>query len=179
MATAKNILQTSLQNGNPVLHPTITLLNAALIERTQGNFYFYEEGVTPAVGRLIKAIDQERIAIGQALDIEIMPEPDLGYMQGYMAEPTYDKGYSEAPGFQGIKAQSSLDYRYFHEDVGYGLVYLQSLADQIGVETPYISAVIRLVSLLMERDYLAQGKRTMESLGLSGLSVEELKLLLT
>jgi opine dehydrogenase len=58
-------------------------------------------------------------------------------------------------------------------------VFLQSLADQIGVETPYISAVIRLVSLLMERDYLAQGKRTMETLGLSGLSVEELKLLLT
>lgn len=178
MATAKNILQTSLQNGNPVIHPSITLLNAALIERTRGNFYFYEEGVTPAVGRLIKAIDQERIAIGQALNIEILPDPDLGYMQGYMAEPTYDKGYSEAPGFQGIKAQNSLDYRYFHEDVGYGLVFLQSLAEQIGVETPYISTVIRLVSLLMERDYLAQGKRTMESLNLAGLSVENLELIL-
>jgi opine dehydrogenase len=96
-----------------------------------------------------------------------------------MAEATYDTGYSKAPGFQGIKAQRSLDNRYFHEDVGYGLVFLQSLAAQIGVETPYISAVIRVVSLLMERDYLAQGKRTMESLGLSGHSVEELNRLLT
>ena len=178
MAAAKSVLQTSLQNGNPVIHPTVTLLNAALIERTQGNFYFYEEGVTPSVGRLMKAIDQERVAIGQALDIEILPDPEIGYRQGYMAEATYDKGYSEAPGFQGIKAQNTLDYRYFHEDVGYGLVFLRSLAEQIGVETPYISAVIRLVSLLMERDYVAQGKRTMESLGLSGTSVEELKLLL-
>ena len=178
MAAAKNILQTSLQNGNPVIHPTITLLNTALIERTKGNFYFYEEGVTPAVGRLIKAVDQERIAIGQALNIHVIPEPDLGYMQGYMAEPTYDKGYSEAPGFKGIKAQSSLDYRYFHEDVGFGLVLLQRLGEQIGVETPYISAVIRLVSLLMERDYLAQGKRTMESLGLSGYTAGELERLL-
>ena len=179
MAAAKSILQTSLQNGNPVIHPTVTLLNAALIERTQGNFYFYEEGVTPAVGRLIKAIDQERIAIGQALDVEILPDPKIGYVQGYMAETTYDKGYSQAPGFQGIKAQNSLDYRYFHEDVGYGLVFLQSLAEQIGVETPYISTVIRLVSLLMERDYLAESKRTMESLGLAGNSVEKLILLLT
>jgi hypothetical protein len=65
MATAKNILQTSLQNGNSVIHPTITLLNAALIERTGGDFFFYEEGVTPAVGRLIKAVDEERIAIGK------------------------------------------------------------------------------------------------------------------
>jgi len=178
MAAAKNILQTSLQNGNPVIHPAITLLNTALIERTKGNFYFYEEGVTPAVGRLIKAIDQERIAIGQALNIHVIPEPDLGYMQGYMAEPTYDKGYSEAPGFKGIKAQSSLDYRYFHEDVGFGLVLLQRLGEQIGVETPYISAVIRLASLLMERDYLAQGKRTMESLGLSGYTAGELERLL-
>jgi len=173
--SAKNVLQTSLQNGNPVIHPTITLLNAALIERTGGNFLFYEDGVTPAVGRLIKAIDEERIAIGKILNLKVIPEPELGYMQGYMSEPTYDKGYATAPGFRGIRAQCSLDYRYFHEDVGYGLVFLQSLAEQIGVETPHISAVIRLASVLMEQDYLTQAKRTMESLGLSEYSVEELE----
>ena len=178
VASAKNVLQTSLQNGNPVIHPSITLLNTALIERTKGNFYFYQEGVTPAVGRLIKALDHERIAIGQALDIEVISEPELGHMQGYMAEPTYDKGYSEAPGFRGIKAQSKLDYRYFHEDVGYGLVFWQSLAEQIGVETPHISAVIRLASILMGQDYLAQGKRTMKSLGLSAHSAGDLEQLL-
>ncbi len=179
MTMAKNILQTSLQNGNPVIHPTITLLNAALIERTHGNFYFYEEGVTPAVGRLIEAVDQERIAIGEALNIQVMPEPDLGYWQGYMAEPTYDKGYAEAPGFKGIKAQSSLDYRYFHEDVGFGLVFLQSLGEQLGVATPCISAVIRLASVLIGQDYLAEGKRTMESLGLAGYTAGELEQLLS
>jgi opine dehydrogenase len=178
MAPARNVLQTSLQNGNPVIHPVVTLLNTALIERTRGDFLFYEEGVTPAVGRLIRAIDQERIAIGQALDLEVVPEPELGYMQGYMAEPTYDRGYSEAPGFRGIKAQGSLDYRYFHEDIGYGLVFWQSLAKQVGVETPQISAVIRLASVLMEQDYLAQGKRTMQSLGLSGYAARELEQLL-
>jgi opine dehydrogenase len=178
MAPAKNVLQTSLQNGNPVIHPVITLLNTALIERTKGDFLFYEEGVTPAVGRLIKAIDQERIAIGRALNIEVIPEPELGHMQGYMAEPTYDRGYAKAPGFRGIKAQRSLDYRYFYEDVGYGLVFWQSLAEQIGVETPHISAVTRLASVLMEQDYLAQGKRTMKSLGLSEYTVEELEQLL-
>jgi opine dehydrogenase len=179
LTSAKNVLQTSLQNGNPIIHPSITLLNTALIERTNGNFYFYEEGVTPAVGRLIKALDQERMAIGHALNIEVIPEPELGLMQGYMAEPTYDIGYSEAPGFRGIKAQSKLDYRYFHEDVGYGLVFWQSLAEQIGLETPHISAVIRLASVLTDQDYLAQGKRTMKSLGLSVNSAGELARLLT
>lgn len=178
IAPAKNVLQTSLQNGNPVIHPTITILNAALIERTKGDFFFYEEGVTPAVGRLIKVIDQERIAIGQAINIEVIPEPYLGCMQGYMAEPSYDKGYSEAPGFRGIKAQTSLDYRYFHEDVAYGLVFWKSLAEQVGVDTPHISAVIQLASVLMEQDFLSQSKRTMTSLELSGYSAVELEQLL-
>ncbi len=178
MVGAKNVLQTSLQNGNPVIHPSVSLLNAALIERTQGDFRFYEEGVTPAVGQLIKAVDRERIAIGQALGVTVIPEPELGCIQGYMTEPTYDRGYSEAPGFRGIRAQHSLDYRYFHEDVGYGLVLLRSLAEQIGVDTPTISCVIRLASILMGRDYLAEGRRTMGSLGLSAYSAAALTRLL-
>lgn len=178
IAPAKNVFQTSLQNGNPVIHPAITVLNTALIERTKGDFLFYEEGVTPAVGRLIKAIDEERIAIGRALNIEIIPEPVLGHMQGYMAEASYDRGYAEAPGFCGIQAQQSLEYRYFHEDVGYGLVFWQSLAEQIGVATPCIAALIRLVSVLMGRDYRQEGKRTMASLGLAGYTMDELAQLL-
>ena len=178
MAAAKSVLQTSLQNGNPVIHPAVTLMNVALIERTGGDFCFYEEGVTPAVGRLIEAVDKERVAIGKKLGIEVIPEPELGCLQGYMKEPTYDIGYSEAPGFKGIKAQNSLNYRYFNEDVGYGLVFMHKLGEQIGVDTPYMSAVIRLVSLLMERDYLGEAKRTMESLGLSGYTVDELEELL-
>ena len=178
LGPAKNVLQTSLQNGNPVIHPAISLLNVALIERTQGDFYFYEEGVTPAVGRLLKAIDQERIAIGQRLGIKVLPEPEIGQRQGYMKERTYDRGYAEAPGFRGIKAQRSLDYRYFNEDVGYGMVFLHKLGGQVGVETPNIAAVIQIASTLMGRDYLAEAPRTMETLGLSEYSADELRQLL-
>ena len=178
MSAAKNILQTSLQNGNPVIHPTITLMNVALIERTKGDFDFYHEGVTPAVGRLIKAVDTERIAIGKKLGVEIIPDPELGVIQGYMTEATYDNGFVTAPGFEGVKAQSHLDYRYFNEDVGYGLVFLQKLGEQVGVATPVISAVITLVSMLMNRDYLGEARRTMETLGLSKYTAQELEKLL-
>lgn len=74
--------------------------------------------------------------------------------------------------FQGIKAQSSLDHRCFREDVAFGLVFWRSLAEQIGVETPTLSAVIRLASALTWQDHLAQGKHTTESLGLSGHTTE-------
>ncbi len=178
MSAAKNILQTSLQNGNPVIHPAITLMNVALIERTKGAFDFYHQGVTPAVGRLVEAVDRERIAIGKKLGVEILPDPELGVIQGYMTEATYDNGFNTAPGFAGVKAQSSLDYRYFNEDVGYGLVFLQKLGEQVGVTTPVMSAIITLVSRVMNRDYMGEAKRTMETLGLSEHTAQELEQLL-
>ncbi|WP_313339545.1 NAD/NADP octopine/nopaline dehydrogenase family protein [Sedimentibacter sp.] len=172
---AENVLKTTLQNANPVIHPAVSLLNAALIERTNGEFYFYEEGVTQSVGRLMKAVDEERIKIGKKLGITVIPDPILGMEQGYQAEPTYDTGYSEAPGFKGIKAQPSLDYRYFNEDAGFGLVFFSDLANQIGVETPVMDAVLKLVSVIMDRDYKAEKARTMEGIGLSKYSLEEIK----
>jgi len=175
MTAAKNILQTSLQNGNPVIHPAITLMNVALIEREDVDFDFYHQGVTPTVGRLVQGVDKERIAIGKKLGVEVLPDPEIGVIQGYMLEATYDKGYMTAPGFAGIKAHTNLDYRYFNEDVGYGLVLIQKLGEQICVETPVISAVITLISLLMNRDYMSEAKRTMETLGLSKYSAEELQ----
>lgn len=113
----KNVLQTLLQNGNNVIHPAVTLLNVGRVESPE-DFFFYEEGVTPAVGRLMKAVDQERIAIARAFGLEILPEPETGYLQGYMQEKNYHTGYSKAPGFVGIKAQTQIDNRYFTEDVG-------------------------------------------------------------
>ena len=100
---AATMFQTTLQNGNPVIHPAVTLANAALIERTGGDFRFYEEGITPAVGRLIGAVDRERLAIAAALGVTILSEPDIGVEQGYMTESNYTTGYSEAPGSWGSR----------------------------------------------------------------------------
>ncbi len=178
MIAAKNILQTSLQNGNPVIHPAVTLMNVGLIERANCDFDFYQQGVTPAVGRLMQGVDTERIAIGEKLGVNVVPDPELGVIQGYMTEATYDTGFNTAPGFQGVKAPRDLDNRYFNEDVGYGLVFFQKLAEQVGVETPVISAVITMASLLMNRDFLGEARRTMATLGLSNYTVEELENLL-
>ena len=171
---AESVFQTTLQNGNPVIHPAVTLLNAGLLERTGGRFLFYEEGVTEGVGRLIEAVDLERIAIAAKLGLEILSEPAIGVRQGYMLEENYSTGYSTAPGFQGIGAQSSLDHRYLTEDVGYSLVFLSDLATRLEVPTPVIDAVIAIASVVLGRDFTAEGKRTMRSLGLEGMSPQQL-----
>jgi opine dehydrogenase len=174
MEPAQNVLQTSLQNANPVIHPPVTLANAARIEGTGGQFLFYEEGVSDSVGRLIEALDCERIAIGAALGIRVLPDPEMGMRQGYMLESNYGSAYRNAPGFSGIGAQSKLDHRYLNEDVGYGLVFMSRLARQIGVETPTMDSIIHITSVLMGRDYAAEAPRTPESLGIGGWSAGEL-----
>ena len=171
---AESVLQTTLQNGNPVIHPAVTLLNAGLLERTGGDFLFYEEGVTEGVGRLIEAVDRERLAIAHALGVTVLSEPALGVRQGYMREENYSTGYSTAPGFLGIRAQNRLDHRYLTEDVGYSLVFLSDLASRIGVPTPVMDAVIATASAVLARDFRAEGKRTLRTLGLDGMSPAEL-----
>jgi opine dehydrogenase len=171
---AESVFQTTLQNGNPVIHPAVTLLNAGLLERTGGDFLFYEEGVTESVGRLIEAVDRERQAIGAGLGVTILPDPAIGMKQGYMREENYSTGYSSAPGFLGIEAQSRLDHRYLTEDVGYSLVFLTDLAARLGVRTPVMDALIAVASVVLARDFLGEGKRTLSTLGLDGMSPEQL-----
>jgi len=174
MEPANSVLQTSLQNANPIIHPAVTLSNAARIEMTGGDFLFYEEGVSDSVGRLIEALDIERIAIGKKLGITVLSDPEMGMRQGYMLEANYGSGYREAPGFLGIGAQPQLDHRYLNEDVGYGLVFMSKLGEQIGVATPGIDAVIDIASIVMARDYRAEALRTPESLGIGEFSAKEL-----
>ena len=174
MEPARSVLQTSLQNANPIIHPAVTLANAARIETTGGNFLFYEEGVSDSTGRLIKAMDEERIAVGAKLGIHILPDPQMGMRQGYMLEDNYGAGYREAPGFLGIGAQPQLDHRYLNEDVGYGLVFMSRLARQINVETPTMDAMICITSVLMNRNYAGEALRTPEVLGIGDLSAAEL-----
>src|SRR4051812_31826215 len=171
---ADSVFQTTLQNGNPVIHPAVTLLNAGLLERTGGGFLFYEEGVTESVGRLIEAVDRDRLAIAARLGVTILSEPALGVRQGYMREENYSTGYSTAPGFLGIGAQSQLDHRYLTEDVGYSLVFLADLAGRVGVEVPTMEALITMASVVLGRDFRAEGARTLATLGLDGMSPDEL-----
>ena len=173
MEPAPSVMQTSLQNANPVIHPAVTLANAARIDTEGSDFLFYEEGVSDATGLLIEALDRERIAIGEALGLTVLPDPVMGMRQGYMLADNYGEAYRNAPGFRGISAQPALDHRYLNEDVGYGLVFMSALGRQVGVETPTIDAVIRLASVLMARDYASEARRTPETLGIAGMTAGE------
>ena len=56
----------------------------------------------------------------------------------------------------------------------YGLVTWSSLGRAVGVATPTIDAVVHLISTLHQKDYAAQGERSLENYGLSDLNAEGL-----
>jgi opine dehydrogenase len=110
-----------------VIHPAVSLLNVGRIE-SPSDFLFYEEGVTPAAGLLMEAVDKERMAIAQGFGLEILSEPETGYQQGYMLEKNYTTGYSKAPGGEknirnhGVKLKESIEVMFCEKEINTALL---------------------------------------------------------
>ncbi len=172
---AANVLDAGLNNANPVIHPPITLLNAARFENEGEKMYFYRDGVSPSVARLIEKLDRERMALLTALGYFAQSDPETSTQQGYAESNDYYECYKNGPGFMNFTSPSTLDHRYFHEDMGMGLVMFCSLGELLDVPTPTSHAVVRMGSVISGIDYFAEGTRTLKSLGLDGLSMDELK----
>ncbi len=78
-----NVLAAGLAAMNPVVHPAGVLLNAGRIERSRGEFYFYEEGVTAGVCQVIYAVDRERRAIAASLGLALAPVDQAFHQAGF------------------------------------------------------------------------------------------------
>ena len=55
------------RDANPVIHPPISLLNGARFENEGADMFFYGQGVSPTVAKLIEKLDRERMALLEAL----------------------------------------------------------------------------------------------------------------
>jgi len=173
LVKARNVLETGLQDLNAVEHPAQTVCNAGWLEHTKGDYYFYFEGTTPAVSRVIEAVDRERLALAAALGVETRTFIESFHSMGYTSDralvtgSVYDAMQDSLPN-RTIKGPKSLDHRYLHEDVGWGLVPWIHLARAFGVPVPTMEALTHVASLVNEIDYLDEGL-TLERMGLAGL----------
>ncbi len=174
-----SILETSLANFNAVMHPPIMIFNAAFIERTKGDFYFYPEGTTPAVGKVMEDLDKERIAILESLDIPAISFLEFFYKTNLTTKEAYDSGsyyriVNESPPNKKIKAPENLEHRFLDEDISCGLVPIAALGDIYNVNTPVMDALITLSSSINKKNYWEVG-RNLKKLGLAGLSHTQVK----
>lgn len=169
----ENVLKTSMDNIGAIFHPAPTLLNMAWIESTEGDFYYYQQGISPAISRIIEQMDQERMKVAKALGVMPLSASDwLRMSYGARGKSLYELLQNNDQ-YQGIYAPSYLDHRYILEDVPMSLVPIASLADHINIDTPCINLIIDLANTVYGRDFRKEG-RTVQSLGIENLSVDEL-----
>jgi opine dehydrogenase len=172
------VLAVGLSNMNMVLHPPGAILAAAWVEARSGEFTFYVDAMTPGVARVMKALDDERRAVGRAYGHAL---PNL--IEEMQAIGTVETSVTDTADFaraiaggeanRRIKAPSSLMHRYYLEDFGHGLLPFIAFAKIAGVDVPVARSLLTLAETLVGTSYREQG-RTAEVMGIAGLDRERL-----
>ena len=165
-------LSGALMNAGPVIHPPLMVMNAAPLQHFE-RWDIHNEGTQPAVRAVTDRLDHERIRVREA----------LGYAgPHYPLADHYDNDqwmYGDAHK-QLVKSgdwREHIDlhhHRYITEDTELGLAFLASAARFAGVDAPIAHGLLAIVGGFLGRD-LRRGPRTLEALGLDGLSPAALK----
>ena len=168
-----DVLHTGLNNMGAIFHPALTILNAARIESSGGEFQFYMDGVTPSTARVLEVLDRERVTVAAAMGIRARAGMEwLKMAYNADGEDLYE-AIQNQQGYKGIMAPNTLRHRYITEDVPMSLVPMASLGQRYGVSVRGMDSIIRLACFIHRTDYWQRG-RTVDKLGIDGLSVSEL-----
>jgi opine dehydrogenase len=163
MEPVEDALSAALLNSNGSLHAPLVLLNAGPIDRLS-EYDIHVEGTTPAVLRVIEALDGERIGLRQALGYRAPHWPLLDYYRD--ADWFYGPGaFSRVQRRSVWREKIDFGHRYLAEDVGFGLALWASLGRALGAPLPLTEAFLRLTAALTGVDHYGGG-RTLESLGM-------------
>lgn len=168
-----HVVACGLSAGNPILHPAGVLLNAGRVEHARGDFYFYEEGVTPGVVRAIKAVDAERMAVGAQLGLALEPVEEAYWRAGFGPRGDLWATINGSRMLTQLRAPGSLDTRWLLEDIPYGIATWAALGTQFDVPTPVMDALTDLGAAVTGTD-LRAATRTPADLGIAHLDRDAL-----
>ena len=173
ISSYSNVAECGLSAMNPVVHPPGVLMNAGRVEYSQGDFYFYEEGVMPGVCNAIYRLDAERRAIGEALGLDLLPVDEAFHQAGFGPRGDLWATINGSLMLTRLRAPGALDTRWLTEDVPYGLAAWRSLAHQLGVKTPLMEGLVELASAALKRDFW-KSARTVREMGIEGMDKDAL-----
>ncbi|PFH60758.1 hypothetical protein XA68_10372 [Ophiocordyceps unilateralis] len=154
---------------NGVVHVPTALLNLGWIETTNGDFYFYRQGMSSGVCSIIEAADRERLAVAAAYRSAVEPALDVFNKNYGRRDQTMREFALNTDAHNRTKGAQK---RFLTQDVPYWLVLCSDLGIRAGVPTPVIDMLILLASTFSGSDLRAEG-RTLEALGLGDASVDD------
>ena len=140
----------------------------------------HKEGTQPAIRRVTDALDAERIAAREALGYRAPHFPLADHYRADGDEWMYGRRVHKKLTDSGDWRERIVlaEHRYMREDVALGLAFLVSVCEYAGVACPVARGLLALGSAVLGRDLRATG-RTLEKLGLAGLTRDELRRVLT
>ncbi len=174
---ARNVLETSLNNVGAVFHPAPMMLNLPAIERAAAGEHIrhYRELITPSICHMVlEPLDAERVAVARAMGVDAWSALDwFRESYGVTGDGLYEV-LSTNPHYAEFAAPSHfLGYHHILDEVPNSLVPIACFGQLVGVPTPTIHALVDLASAMCGFDFWREG-RTLASLGLAGLSREEI-----
>lgn len=167
------LLAIALSNLNPQNHLGIALLNLTRMDR--GEDWSQGENVTPTVGRLIEALDLERLAVAHAFDLTVRTVQEhfslsFHVPMGNVSEMNQEM-HRQGRGGVGPKTTQS---RYVLEDVPFGLLPTVMLGRLTGHPCVLHEAGIAMFSAAYGRDF-TQDNDLLPGLDLESLSAAQLE----
>ena len=172
----EDALSAALMNAGPIIHPPLILMNAGPLEHFE-RWDIHSEGTQPAIRRVTDALDAERIGVREALGYAPYHYPlrDHYTTDQWMYGDAHDRLTESGDWRERIDLRT---HRYMREDVALGLAFLVSLARWSGVASPVASGLLAVASAALGEDLYADSPRTLEALGLAGLSRDAMHRLL-
>jgi opine dehydrogenase len=165
------LLAIALSNLNPQNHLGIALLNLTRMEK--GETWGQGDNITPTVGRVIEALDEERLAIAATLGLSVRTVREHFSLSFHvpMGSVSDMNQQMHAEGRGGF-GPTTVESRYIFEDVPYGLVPTSLLGRLAGNPTLLHDAGIAMMSAATGRD-LPSENDLLPALGLDSLSLDE------
>lgn len=150
-----DLLALSLSNLNPPIHLANALCNLTRIER--GEAWDNYDGITPAVARLILALDAERVALARTCGYEVKTVEEHYVHTFPIARASLAEMAAEVHRMkQGPRGPTSLSTRYITEDLPFGIWPIVALARARGVPVPVHEGGLAVMSAIAGTDFVAQ-----------------------
>lgn len=167
------LLAIALSNLNPQNHLGIALLNLTRMEH--GESWSQGGNITPTVGRLIEALDVERLNIARTLGVAVRTvQEHFSCSYGVPIDSVARMNQERHRLGLGGLGPKTIDSRYVLEDVPFGLLPTVLLARLTGCKATLRESGMAMLSAAYGRDFSKENDLLPE-LGIDRLSVAELQ----
>ena len=180
---ACSFLSLTLSVDNQIIHPArcygLWKKSGGVWETAKDVPYFYRDFDKESAD-ILEKLDADYDVVRQAIR-QKFPNKDFKYMLGYLEleklnhksehvdilaslKDSVQLASIKTPAVEGADGRYYLDtdFRFFKDDIPYGLLIAKSLAEMLHVETPFIDEVIGWAQELRDEKFIEDGKINMD-----------------